>query len=186
MANFIEELVGEYYKTKGYLVTTNYWIPFQTSRNRTLYGKKQNYQAQSWTDIDVLARNDKEILIIQVKSGITSRNVAEKINLYFERVIKFLNDGIAPDGIGKIEWWTRNCKIIKIVVYEEQYTPPSYLKIMQDVGIETKFFGDYLKEIIAYVQNKKGVKEENSVMRLLHFLHNQNMLDIIEPTSPKH
>lgn len=176
MANFIEELVGEYYKTKGYFVTTNYWLPFQTTRDRTQKGKKQNYQAQSWTDIDVLAKNDKELLIIQVKAVINQRQVAEKINVYFERVEQFLKDGIAPDGETKIDWWTSDCKIRKIVVYEDRLAPPSYLKIMQAEGIETIFFGEYLKDIIAYVQAKKGVKEENAVMRLLHFFNTQKML----------
>lgn len=177
MANFIEELVGEYYKTKGYFVTINYWIPFKTSRDRTQRGKKQNYQAQSWTDIDVLAKNNKELLIIQVKATINQKQVAEKINLYFERVEKFLKDGVAPDGKTKIDWWTSKCKIRKIVVYEDRFSPPSYLKIMTDNGIETVFFGNYLKEIILYVQEKKGVKEENAVMRFLHFFNNQNLFE---------
>lgn len=175
MSNFVEELVGEYYKTKGYFVTTNYWLPFKTVRNRTQKGKEQNYAAQSWTDIDVLAKNNKELLIIQVKATINQKKIAEKINLYFERVESFLQEGIAPDGKTKIDWWTKKIKIKKIVVYEDKYSPPSYKKILTDNGIETIYFGNYLKDIIAYVQRKKGVKEENSVMRLLHFLNGQKL-----------
>lgn len=176
MENFIEELVGEYYKTKGYFVTTNYWIPFKTIRNRTQKGKQQNYEAQSWTDIDVLARNNKELLIIQVKATINQKEVAQKINLYFDRVEQFLRDGLAPDGKTKIDWWTSNITVKRIVVYEDKYSPPSYKKIMTEKGIETIFFGDYLTEIISYIDQKVGVKEENAVMRLLHFLNNQKLL----------
>jgi hypothetical protein len=177
MSNFIEELVSEYYKTKGYFVTTNYWLPFQTERKRIQNGAKQKYTAQSWTDIDVMAMNNKELLLIQVKSLINQKLIAEKINLHFERVEQYLDAGIAPDGKSKIDWWKSKRKIKKIVIYEDKMTPPSYLKIIKDGGIETKFFGDYFNELIDYVQTKKGVKEETSVMRLMHYLNNQKMLE---------
>lgn len=176
MSNFVEELVGEFYKTKGYLVSTNYWIPFKTTRNRVQREKKQSYEAQSWTDIDVLAKNDKELLIIQVKATINQRKIAEKINLYFARVEQFLKDGIAPDGKTNIGWWTKGIKIRKIVVYEDKYSPPSYQKILTDNGVETIFFGIYLNDIINYIQSKKGQKEENSTMRLLHFFNSQKLI----------
>jgi hypothetical protein len=176
MENYIEELVAEFYKTKGYFVTTNFWIPFKTQRNQIQRGNAQNYEAQSWTDIDVLARNNKELILIQVKATIDQKITAHKINLYFERVEQFLTKGVAPDGKTKIEWWTKNIKLKKIVVYEDKYSPPSCKKILNDNGIETVFFGDYLADIITYIEQKVGVKEENAVMRLLHFLNRQKLL----------
>ena len=176
MENFIEQLVGEYYKTKGHLVTTNYWIPFKTQRDRIQQGKSQNYKAQSWTDIDVLARNKEELLIIQVKAIINSKEVAEKIILYFERIDDFLNRGLAPDNNSRISWWTENCQIRKIVVVED-YSPPSYLKIITDAGIAVKYFKEYLNDIVNYIKEKEGVKEENAVMRLLHFLDQNKLID---------
>jgi len=176
MSNFIEELVAEFYLTKGYFVTTNYWIPFQTKRKRTQKGIRQEYEAQSWTDIDVLAKGKNELLIIQVKATINQKEVAENINQYYERVDQFLKDGNAPDGVTKIDWWTNNCNVKKIVVYEDKHSPPSYLKILTDNGIETKYFGDYLSEILTYIEMKKGTKEDSAVMRLLHFLKKQKIL----------
>jgi hypothetical protein len=176
MENYIEELVGEYYKTQGYFVMTNYWIPFKSARNRTQKGKEQNYQAQSWTDVDVLARNDDELLIIQVKATINQKKVADKINQYFDRVEQFLKDGYTPDGKTTISWWTENCKIRKIVVYEDKHSPPSYKKILTEKGVETVFFGDFLKDIMNYTESKIGATEGNAVMRFLHFLNEQKLL----------
>lgn len=171
MANFVEELIAEYYITKGYFVTTNYWIAFKTKRNREQRGKSQNYEAQSWTDIDVLAKGENELLIVQIKATINSKTLAKKINLFLDRIDQFLKAGIAPDGKTPINWWTnKNCTIKKIVVYEDKNSPPSYLKMLTEKNIETKFFGDYLGEIFSYIKTKKGVKEDSAVMRLLHYL----------------
>lgn len=176
MQNFIEELVAEYYKSKGYFVTINYWIPFSTERQRTQNGKKQNYESQSWTDIDVLARNNNELLLIQVKATINQKSVSEKIITYFERIENFIKTGVAPDKTSSISWWSENVEIKKIVVYEDKNSPPSYKKIMEDKGIQTIYFGDYLKQIIQYIDEKKGVKEENAGMRLLHFLNKSKLI----------
>ena len=85
MENFVEQLVAEYYKTKGYMVTTNYWFPYQSIRKRNQNGVNQTYEAQSWTDIDVLARNDEELIIVQVKAIINRKNVSEGIINYFSK-----------------------------------------------------------------------------------------------------
>ena len=176
MRNFIEELIAEYYKTKGYFVSTNYWIPFISERNRVQKGKEHNYTAQSWTDIDILASNKNELLLIQVKSLVNQKDIADKIILHFERIEQFLERGVALDGESKIDWWTKNLKVRKIVIYEN-YSPPSYLKILNEKGIETTYFEDRLIELINYVKQKKGVKEENVLMRFLHCLSNYGLLN---------
>lgn len=176
MANFVEELVAEYYKARGYLVSTNYWIPFNMPRRRVQRQMSQSYSAQSWTDIDVLARNSKELLIVQVKSSVNQAGAAEKIITYFERVDEFLMAGVSTDGYSNIEWWTKGVNVRRIVVYEDKWAPRAYLAILHNDGIETKFFGDYLDDIITYVQGRKGVKEQNAAMRLLHFCHKHKKL----------
>lgn len=177
MGNYIEELVGEYYKMKGYFVMTNYWIPFNTNRARESKGKQQEYSAQSWTDIDVLAKNEKELLIIQVKTTINTKETPGKIKVFFKRVEDFLKiSKLAPCGENGIYWSSENCIIKKIIVYEYKNSPKSYLKILTDEGIEAKYFGDLLKEIIKYIEDKKGLKEGNSTMRFLHFLCEHKML----------
>ena len=77
--NFIEDLMYEYYKMKGYFVMQNYWFDFNTPRERTQKDKKQVYSAKSWSDIDIIAINEKEMNIVQVKSIINDEKAAENI-----------------------------------------------------------------------------------------------------------
>lgn len=175
MQNFVEELIAELYQSKGYFVTKNFWVPFTSTRTRTQKGKDQSYDAQSWTDIDILAKNDEELVIIQVKAIINDKKVAEKIKLYFDRVDTFLKAGIAPDGKSDIKWWTKNVKIRKLVIYE-WYSPKSYIELLTKEKIEVKTFREYFDELYSYVKNKKGVKEENAALRLLHFLKEQDLI----------
>ena len=177
MQNFVEELVAEHYRTQGYLVMTNYWIPYSFQRNRTQGGKEQNYMAQSWTDIDILARNDEELLIIQVKAIINQMKVVEKIKEFFEQVDNFIEKGVASDGVSDIKWW-KKVPVKKIVVYEWENSPASYIKeIEKDKNIKVIPFREYYDKLTNYVKGKKGVKEENAVLRLLHFIKEQDLRD---------
>jgi hypothetical protein len=177
MQNFVEELVAEHYRTQGYLVMTNYWIPYSFQRNRTQGGKEQNYMAQSWTDIDILARNDEELLIIQVKAIINQMKVVEKIKEFFEQVDNFIEKGVASDGVSDIKWW-KKVPVKKIVVYEWENSPASYInEIEKDKNIKVIPFREYYDKLTNYVKGKKGVKEENAVLRLLHFIKEQDLRD---------
>ncbi len=111
------------------------------------------------------------MLIIQVKAIVHQKSVAEKIVEYFERVDDFLESGKAVDGKSDIKWWTKNCKVRKMVVYD-YYSPPSYIKILTDNKIEVINFKDIFNQI---------VKEQNAVMRLIHFLDKNNYLTQTKP-----
>jgi hypothetical protein len=64
-------------------------------------------------------------------------------------------------------------------VYEDKlYSVPSYLRIINEAGIETQYFGDYFNYLLMYVRDKEGVKEGNAVMRLLHFLKKEKLFDL--------
>lgn len=170
MENFIEQLVCEYYKTKGYLVFTNLWIPFDSERERTRQNSSQRYIAQSWTDVDVIARNNEEIKLIQVKATINAEKVAEKIVTHFNRVDDYIRKGLAPDGKSDISWWIKGVKVSKIVIFEDKGSPKLYLEIMHKHGIETLCFDEVFKLIYDYVEQKRGFKEQTAVMRLLNYL----------------
>ncbi|MBI2966359.1 MAG: hypothetical protein HYY40_00915 [Bacteroidetes bacterium] len=176
MRNFVEELIAEYYLTIGCIVTTNFWTPFKSVRKRSRKGFNEIYEAQSWTDIDVLAKNESELFIIQIKSSIRCKLDAIKIKEFFNRIDSYLKKGIAPDGISNIKWWLKHSKLRKIVVHEDKYSPRSYLKILSNEGIEVKYFGDYFFDIIKYIKKKKGTKENHSLMRFLHFLIKNNLI----------
>jgi hypothetical protein len=176
MQNFVEELIADFFQAKGYFVTKNYWIPFNTKRERTQRGQKQKYESQSWTDIDVLARNDKELVIIQVKAIINDKKLVDKIIKFFKRVDDYLKKEVAPDGKSSIKWWRGNVKVRKLVIYEWENSPKSYIQQIKKKGIEVEPFRKYFDELIDYINNKKGVKEENAALRLLHFLKQQGFL----------
>jgi hypothetical protein len=174
-ANFVEDLVCEYYRMRGYLVMQNYWFPVQTERRRNQNGVDQKYSARSWSDIDVLAIGPQEILIIQVKAIINGMHVAEKVETFFDQAFMFLEQGIAPDNKNPIAWWCDGRALKRLLVYE-YYSPPSYTNRLRDAGIEVREFSDIFKEIVGYVRLKAGVKEESTLMRMIHFLNAKNYL----------
>ncbi len=176
MQNFVEELIADLFQAKGYFVTKNYWIPFSTLRKRTQGGRKQKYESQSWTDIDVFARNEKELVIIQVKAIINDKKLVGKIKTFFKRIDDFIEQGKAPDGRSDIKWWKKGVKVRKLVIYEWENSPKLYINSIRKAGIEVEPFRKYFKELIDYVENKKGVKEENAALRLFHFLKQQGFL----------
>ena len=174
-ANFVEELVTEYYKLRGYLVTSNYWFPVVTERERSQRGKEQKYSARSWSDMDVIAVGEKEVIIVQVKAIVNEKRVVEKVKSFFVHATQFLESGKAPDQNSSISWWMKGRKIKKVLVYE-YYSSPSYLNELKRSGIEVWHFNTYFDEIIEYISSKNGVKEENPLMRMLHYLKANNKI----------
>jgi hypothetical protein len=176
-ANFVEELVGEYYRNKGYLVQTNYWFPFESKRTRRDKEGAQEYSARSWSDIDVLAVGENEILVIQVKAIINEMKMAEKIIKYFRRTGAFLEDKNILDADARVKWWTQGRRVRNIVVYEF-YSAPKYIEKLKNSGIEAYRFSDYFEKIVTLSEKKKGFKEENTLMRMIHFLNHNDYLNI--------
>jgi hypothetical protein len=176
-ANFVEELVAEYYRIKGYMIAPNYWFPVETTRYRTQRGMQQEYTARSWSDIDVLAIGEKEILLIQIKCIVNENKTVKKIETFFENAMAFIESGLAPDNESSIQWWRKGKKIRKILVYEFSSTP-SYIELLKGSGIETYLFGDYFDGLVEYVENRSGFKEENALLRMIHFLNYNGYLNI--------
>ena len=175
MSNFIEELVSEYFRTKGYFVMTNYWFPIISERRRNQGGRAQTYTARSWSDIDVVAINENELLLIQVKAIINSRSAAQKVINFFENVnthLELENNNFQQNN----RWWSNGRTTKKILVYEF-YSPPSYLDILTQNNIQVINFKNYFDDLLNYVRNREGIKEGNSTLRFLHFLVNNNLIN---------
>lgn len=175
MSNFIEELVSEYCRTKGYFVMTNYWFPVISERRRNQRGQVQTFTARSWSDIDVVAINENELLLIQVKSIINSRSSAEKVIKFFENVNTHLaseNNNLQQNNA----WWSNGRTTKKILVHEF-YSSPRYLNILTQNHIQVINFKYYIDELLNYVRNREGIKEGNSTLRFLHFLVNNNLIN---------
>jgi hypothetical protein len=176
-SNFVEEMVGEFYRSKGYLVQTNYWFPFESKRIRKHKNGTQEYSARSWSDIDVLAVGKDEILVIQVKAIINEAKMAKKIIKYYQRTKAFLESNSTSDADVPTKWWTQGKKVRNIVVYEF-YSVPKYIEILTNSEIEVHQFSEYFEEIVALTEKKKGFKEENALMRMIHFLNHNHYLNI--------
>ncbi len=177
MDNFVEQLVAEHFKSKGYLVLSNYWFPIQSVRTRIQQKKEQVYNSQSWTDIDVLARNANELLVIQVKAIINQENTSKKIIDFYKNVNDFLKIGKSLDGSSDISWWSSNVNIKHLVVYEN-YSPPTYLDKLRNNGIDVIQFSEIFKELLEYLKEREGVKEQNATMRFIHFLMKHKFITI--------
>jgi hypothetical protein len=175
MSNFVEELVSEYFRTKGYFVMTNYWFPILSERRRNQREREQIFNARSWSDIDVVAINENELLIIQVKAIINQQSVSRKVVEFFQNVNAYLeteNNNIQQNNI---RWWLNGRTTKKILVYEF-YSPPSYLNILTENDIQVVNFNNYFDELLSYVRNREGIKKGNSTLRFLHFLVKNNLI----------
>lgn len=176
MENFIEQLIAEYYRSKGYFVTTNHWFSFEHLRSRTRKtGEVQEYDARGWSDIDVLALSEKELLIIQVKAVINTEQVPDQIVNFFDRVSSYLNEGTGPNGESDITWWTKGRKVTRMVIYEYN-AAKSYIHNIEANGILVKLFTDFFEDILTYIKDKKGTKEQSSLLRLVHFMQKEGFI----------
>jgi len=173
--NFVEEFVAEYFRFQGYIVTTNYWFPKTTTRHRIQRGKNQKYQARSWSDIDVMALNKDELVLVQVKCLLNKPQAPKDVLDFFHKVDDFLKNGKALDGKSSIQWWSEGRKIRKLLVYE-CYSPGCYITPLKENGIEVQKFDEMFQSIAQYVAGKAGSKEENPLMRFVHFLKDNRYL----------
>ena len=57
--SYVDEIVARFYLLKGYFISQGVWF---------MLGKKKGNKQGNWTDIDILAINHEELLIIQCKS----------------------------------------------------------------------------------------------------------------------
>jgi Asp-tRNA(Asn)/Glu-tRNA(Gln) amidotransferase C subunit len=66
-------------------------------------------------------------------------------------------------------------KIKKVLIYEH-YSSPSYLNKLKSSGVEVWHFNTHFDEIIEYISSKNEVKDENPLMRMLHYLKANNKI----------
>lgn len=83
--SYVEDLTLRYFKKKGYLTIPN--IQFQLDKERI--GTK----VSGWSDIDLLAIDHKEIVVIQCKSFIGTKKaelISADIITWFDNAIHYL------------------------------------------------------------------------------------------------
>ena len=165
-----ESLVEMYYQLEGYITSSNKWFWVRES------GKKQ----RGYQDIDVLAINDDETLIISVtinlddkvrfgRNGKLREDMLEDLSRYFDRVETYLKN------VGKYNWLIKNKRKVKrIIAYAYGgYKKEEKRKELEDElgkrGIElisSKEIIEYLKKKIEKIQDK-GLKTNNQLVKMI-------------------
>lgn len=176
--NWIEEIVGELYQIKGYLVV--YDVDFQMP-------KTEGRRVRGHSDIDVLAISNDEVVHVECQTwwgpGIASENRE------FERLkARFIE---APNVIGK-RFPFLHGRVIKnrfVTTGKPMRLRPDgpwsrLQKFCSDNSVELVELNDILKELIKQLQRKyprpDRVGKERSLTRfLLHLIHSRYLKESI-------
>ncbi len=137
VVSYVEEIVSEYYRLKGYFISKDwkYRVPKEVT------GKK----VSGWKDIDVLAITDKEVLIIECKAFTgyrSSRETTKKLSEDFKQAERAIKNArlvgnksikkilVVDSSIKKVE---RNLKKRGIEVYLLEELMRNFLKLLRKV-----------------------------------------------------
>jgi hypothetical protein len=144
---------------KGYLVSQN--IQFRLPKGER--------KVAGWSDIDVFALGPGESVIVSCKSGLgfkKSEEVAKDLARWFDNAFRFLQRS------EKYRLWVQGTRVRKVVIVD--WSVPKAEKLLQEEGIEVKFYGDILEELIGLLKEEidargKGRigKEEDPLLRML-------------------
>jgi len=164
---YVEELALRYFEKKGYLISSN--IRFQLKKEWT--GKK----VAGWSDIDMVALNNHEFIIIQCKSFIgikESSKIAEEITKWFRYAERFLRE----DTFWK--QWLEGREIKRYLIVDVSVKKAE--QILQKNGIKTLYYSDLLSELLNLLKSGKARKgkEDDAIIRLLCALIDKKMLNL--------
>lgn len=166
--SYVEDIASEYYRLKGYLVSkdVHYQVP------KAVSGKT----AEGWKDIDVLALNEKEVLLVECK-GFTGTMKAD------EMYKKLLNDfKSAEEYYVKKSALLSDKKIKKILVVD--YSTPKLDNMLVKGNIEIFHLNDLMKDFLRILKTRittlRMGKEEHPMTRTLLFLLAWGFLKIEE------
>mgnify|MGYP001058188366 CR=1 FL=1 len=85
-----EELVLRHYRLQGYFVESDHQFKLRKGSDRKVGG---------WSDIDILAYNDKELVVCQCKSQLvngSARAITADLKKWFSAAIKYLHGEKCP------------------------------------------------------------------------------------------
>jgi Holliday junction resolvase len=164
-----EEIAEEYYRIKGYVVL----------RNIGFLDKKRSDSQPGNIDIDVLAFNSDELLIISCKRGsLTDQQVGEEL-LGFKLAEKFLR-GNNPHSKSNYVDIISNRKVKYLYVAE--YITKRNRQSFEENNVETLFTYALLDELVELIKEKSGKKllegfETKPIPRLLKLMirHHKKM-----------
>lgn len=164
---YVEELALRYFEKKGYVTASN--IRFQLDKRKT------RKKVAGWSDIDLLAVNPDEIVIIQCKSFLgtgPADKIAKSLIAWFGSALEFLK----KDS----DWskWFNGRKVKKLLIVD--WSVKKTENILKDDGIEIMYYDDMLKNLISILKSgdaRKG-KEDDAIIRLLCAMIDKKLINI--------
>ncbi len=152
-----EKIVQIWLDMLGYITTTT----------RFFWSKLENKKQRGYRDLDVLAINEEELLIVSVTTELATKVATKEwgnTKFFFDLAEKYLKE------TEHYKWMTKK-KIRKIIFYFYTYRTEEKRKEVllkcKDAGLETKSFKDALLDMKEYFDIHETGKTESPVFTLL-------------------
>ena len=169
-----EAIVELYYQTLGYLTSSGKWFWVWED------GKKQ----RGYQDIDVLAVNGEEIVIVSVTSnlddklrknkiGIVNNEMLLKLCSYFHRVEQYF------DNVNEYKWLCEKNRVRKVVAYNHAFKKATteILPILYNAGIEALSAKEILSYLAEYIK-QPNIKIQDQMLRTIQLLEYNGKIEI--------
>jgi hypothetical protein len=157
-----EAIVELYYQIKGYITSSGKWFWVWEK------GKRQ----RGYQDIDVLAVNEKEAVIVSVVAGLKAKVGKNfyKTRCFFERTEEYFKN------VSEYNWLVNSKRIKRIIAYEFGFRNKEKKEAVQKqllkVGIRTLEKKDIVQTINDYLESKRDhLKIQNQILRILQVLN---------------
>ena len=170
-----EAIVELYYQTLGYLTSSGKW--FWVWENDK---KQRGYQ-----DIDVLAVNENNVVIISVTSNLDDKlrkgrdgkindRMLQKLISYFYRVEQYF------ESVPEYKWLTReDRKIRKVVAYNHAFKNANkeIVPILNEYSIEVISAKEMLSTLSEYIK-QPNIKIQDQMLRTIQLLEYNGKIEI--------
>jgi len=140
--SYVEELASEYYRLSGYFTQRDYHYRREIIKE----GK-----GRGWRDIDILAVNANEVLIIECKAQVRESGLPKKIIEDMKHATK---------EISKINL-LKGKTIRKILVYDSVRSVGKQVIEVKKAGIDVVDLQDIVKKMLIILNIRKSENNEN-------------------------
>jgi len=173
----LEVIIELYYQLEGHITSAGKWF----------WAKEKGKQQRGYQDIDILAINKNETIIVSVTSNLDDKigfnkgrilrsEQLENLVKYFNRVENYFR------GIDHYSWLVNSPRTIKYhLVYLGSLKDKTKMKIINDKltenKIQVKSVEEMLKKIIEYLDDNKNLKVQNPMLRTFQVLKEKGLLN---------
>lgn len=154
-----EAIVEVYYQMRGYITSAGKWF----------WVYDENKKQRGYQDIDVLAINGEETIIISVSSNLDDKvntknnEKLQKLIQHFERIERYL------ESVPQYNWMVSDTRKIKRVVACANIFKRTHEKIeieLKNVSIEIVSSDEMFSELSKYA-GQKNIKIQNQMLRTI-------------------